>query len=852
MLKKINALVFFLLCCGTAELWAQFPYFESFKNSTATDVVFGPQANPAYLTSGQTDPINGITDPVGDGYLRLTRNTTNQTGFIHNKTSFSSQFGLKIDFEFFTHGGGAFGVSADGITFFLYDAAVTDANFKIGGFGGSLGYAQYQPGSVGAVAEGVSGAYLGIGIDEYGNFSNPVEGRQGGSIPGTEPDGRSPNSITLRGKGNGNALTPDNYKYLTSKLTNDPLLPPEDRFDIRTSQRRPDSTHSEYRKVIIDLQPAVFPATGYFITVKIKIGGTPTKTRTLINNHYYSQPAPAQVRYGIASSTGFQFNYHEIRNLRINTFDPIPPVAVDDLGNITAKNTPKEIKILDNDTDANGNNTIVPSSIVITVPPANGTVTKDALTGIVTYTPAVGYLGPDEFRYTVKDVDGAVSNVAKVQIQVSSIKPIGLPDAAITLINTPVTISVNANDPTKIDVIVIADTAPAGATVVINPDKTIKYTPPPGSVGTTTFTYRLRNGDGLESDPILVTVYVNSPPVANNDIEKTSLNQPVLIDLAGNDTDADGTVNKATVVIKSQPANGTLGPPDALGNITYTPNTGYLGADTFTYTIKDDKGTESNIATVTIAIALVPKIGVSKALVSVRTAISGTFVVRFKFTIGNYGKDPLERISLKDNLAVTFPGTEVKIVSVTPSGTLKVNPNYNGFSDTELLDPASTLAPDIKETVELILSLNLVSGEGTYQNNATGTAYSTLSGLQTTDQSVAGDKPDPNSDGDVSIFGPTFVEIKKGPLYIPEGFSPNGDGVNDFFVISHSQGKNINLDVYNRWGNRVYKSTAYKNDWDGRCTEGIFVGQDLPVGTYFYIIVIDNLDKSIGYITINK
>ncbi|MCF8454036.1 MAG: gliding motility-associated C-terminal domain-containing protein, partial [Pedobacter sp.] len=90
------------------------------------------------------------------------------------------------------------------------------------------------------------------------------------------------------------------------------------------------------------------------------------------------------------------------------------------------------------------------------------------------------------------------------------------------------------------------------------------------------------------------------------------------------------------------------------------------------------------------------------------------------------------------------------------------------------------------------------------------------------------------------------------PTYIPEGFSPNGDGVNDKFVVLNADGKQVFLEMYNRWGNRVYKSEDYKNDWGGEVTEGIFLGRDIPDGTYYYIITIDRTDKYAGFITVNR
>jgi gliding motility-associated-like protein/uncharacterized repeat protein (TIGR01451 family) len=75
-------------------------------------------------------------------------------------------------------------------------------------------------------------------------------------------------------------------------------------------------------------------------------------------------------------------------------------------------------------------------------------------------------------------------------------------------------------------------------------------------------------------------------------------------------------------------------------------------------------------------------------------------------------------------------------------------------------------------------------------------------------------------------------------FFIPEGFSPNGDGINDLFVI-----RGINLytnntfEILNRWGNKVFGANNYQNTWNGLATEGVRMGgNELPVGTYFYVL----------------
>jgi hypothetical protein len=94
----------------------------------------------------------------------------------------------------------------------------------------------------------------------------------------------------------------------------------------------------------------------------------------------------------------------------------------------------------------------------------------------------------------------------------------------------------------------------------------------------------------------------NTAPVAANDTATTQLHTPVVIDVLANDTDAQGnaTIVPATVAVGTQPGNGTVSVNATTGKITYTPGIGFFGTDSFTYTVKDNGGLTSNIATVTV------------------------------------------------------------------------------------------------------------------------------------------------------------------------------------------------------------------------------------------------------------
>lgn len=85
---------------------------------------------------------------------------------------------------------------------------------------------------------------------------------------------------------------------------------------------------------------------------------------------------------------------------------------------------------------------------------------------------------------------------------------------------------------------------------------------------------------------------------------------------------------------------------------------------------------------------------------------------------------------------------------------------------------------------------------------------------------------------------------------IPNSFSPDGDGVNDYFEIPCARGY-AQIDIFNRWGIEVYKNDAYQNDWNGT-----YNGESLPDGTYFYMLSYNNensnrINKN-GFITIRR
>ncbi|MBK9175560.1 MAG: gliding motility-associated C-terminal domain-containing protein [Flavobacteriales bacterium] len=79
------------------------------------------------------------------------------------------------------------------------------------------------------------------------------------------------------------------------------------------------------------------------------------------------------------------------------------------------------------------------------------------------------------------------------------------------------------------------------------------------------------------------------------------------------------------------------------------------------------------------------------------------------------------------------------------------------------------------------------------------------------------------------------------PIRIPNVFSPNGDGLNDAFHIENIQYYHNELTIYSRWGNKVYQVRNYKNQWKG---------EDLPEGTYYYVLQMDEGTEFSGHVTL--
>lgn len=287
------------------SLYGQFTITNSLTTRDTAGLKIGDNA---YLTAARG------ADPNGSGYLRLTEASTNQKGYMYVMQGFPTTVGVIADFEYKSWrnvNDGYYG--ADGLCVYLFDALVSEANFKLGGYGGSLGYATY---SNPAGTTGLSGGYIGLGLDAYGNYANNLENRNGSASPLV--NGMLPNAFVLRGPTNSTPST----NYLTSSPLGDRSgtaneIRQRNEIDYNTISLTRPADNTFYRRVQIIITKS---GANYNIAVRWRkenqITFTEVMNYTLDSAKY---PIPSNLKLGFSASTGGGFNFQEIRNIILTT-----------------------------------------------------------------------------------------------------------------------------------------------------------------------------------------------------------------------------------------------------------------------------------------------------------------------------------------------------------------------------------------------------------------------------------------------------------------------------------------------------------------------------------------------------
>ncbi|MCB2076217.1 MAG: tandem-95 repeat protein [Novosphingobium sp.] len=402
-----------------------------------------------------------------------------------------------------------------------------------------------------------------------------------------------------------------------------------------------------------------------------------------------------------AASEGGEEPYSSTLDIVVTPIADIVPDA-----DVTQAGQPVTTPVLNNDTFENDD-----AEITGITQGEHGSVTVNS-DGTITYTPDPGYVGPDSYTYTV--TSGGVTETTTVTINVTNAPLIARPDTATTPEDTSVSGNVLTNDtdangdPIRVTQFTVGgQTYTAGSTatiagigtITIGSDGAYSFTPVPdwnGSVPTVTYAATDGNIGGTASSTLNIVV----TPVGDivPDTDTTHAGQPVTTNVLDND---DFENSNAVITGKTNGAHGavTINPD---GTITYTPQPGYVGPDSYTYTVTSGGVTETT--TVTINVTNTPPVAEPETETTPEdTSLSGNVLTNDS----DPDSDPVT-VTQFEVSGTTYPaGTTATIPGV---GTIAIDPD-GGY--------IFTPAPDWNGTVPTV---TYTVSDG----NAGGTTTSTL------------------------------------------------------------------------------------------------------------------------------
>ncbi|MBL0330201.1 MAG: DUF2341 domain-containing protein [Bacteroidetes bacterium] len=362
------------------------------------------------------------------------------------------------------------------------------------------------------------------------------------------------------------------------------------------------------------------------------------------------------------------------------------------------------------------------------------------------------------------------------------------------------------------------------------------------SIGTNTFVWTISNGTCSASTDT-VNYYIDPfPSAANAGFDSTIC--AATSTLNGN-TPAIGTglwtaiVGTGTLTSPSSPICGITGMSSGINTFVWTISSGTCPSTTDTVTIFVD------------AFPTVANAGIDSAICAFSSTLNGNVPIvgtGFWTLISGSG-------------TIVSPASPVTSVTGLSIGSNIFRWTISGATCPPTMDDVEIWVDDIPTIanagLDVSTSLNFVtlnantpitgigtwsilSGSGLFTNiNDPGTYTANLTGGQNIFLWTISNGACPSSTDEVMI---TVSEIQ-----VPNGFSPNGDNINDFFEIPGlGDFTNVELNVFNRWGNLVYSNPDYKNDWDGNNNSGGRLSDD----TYYYILKLSAERTINGYVVI--
>jgi parallel beta-helix repeat protein len=271
------------------------------------------------------------------------------------------------------------------------------------------------------------------------------------------------------------------------------------------------------------------------------------------------------------------------------------PVAVNDLTGATA-GVPTIVNVLVNDTDIDNIYQAQTLTINNHSTGANGIVSINA--NRIEYTSNFWFSGAEVISYRAIDQSGALSNTGTLTINVTiaNTPPVVTNTGYTITEDTILSYALTGSDAEDNMLTYTASTLPLHGTLVVLSNGSFTYTPNPNYFWSDSFDY-IANDGSFDSSPATVSLTidsVNDAPATANDSYSLNQDTVLFIPVMNNDSDADSS--SLTLTGFTNPSNGSIVVTGT--GFTYTPNSGYIGSDMFSYQIEDDTLLVSNTSNV--------------------------------------------------------------------------------------------------------------------------------------------------------------------------------------------------------------------------------------------------------------
>src|SRR5690554_3128477 len=380
------------------------------------------------------------------------------------------------------------------------------------------------------------------------------------------------------------------------------------------------------------------------------------------------------------------------------------------------------------------------------------------------------------------------------------------------------------------------------------------------------YTYTVSGTSPCADDSATVTITIT--PAADAGLDG-------FIDLC----ETDGPIDLFTVLGGTPDTDGVWSPALSSGTGIFDPQVDLAGV--YTYTVSGTSPcNDDDSAFIDVTVLTVPNIEgatmYTDDIICINTSVEveifeadyltdGPYNITYELTGANSHMSSVEVIFIDGYTSFSVPSVEISNVGQT---TLTVTDLFISGNDCGAnVSPIQPIQFKVEagETPQLVLggnkfcladnptiadlSLNVidVSQITWYDSTENGNPYSELTPL------VDGETYYGSIVSESGCGSKTRIEVKVSivdcdlQLIIPDGFSPNGDGINDTFEIKNLRElyPNFTMEIYNRYGNILYKGNGDSPDWDGTSSSGMRMGNsELPVGVYFYIINFNQAGKN--------